>query len=218
MQRRIASLLSLCAALPGIGCAWVRGGSPESDARARQVESALAVLRQHLDLPVDALAREVDRLLPPVGENVTPAGRQLIFDHQMVWLGVHQLIGFGEDRAQIESILARLSFDEHGPYFPRRDRGPSRAGRRGALAAGHRPRRALRGRRRQRHRDARRSGADGARSLRPRERSRGSGLADRGHHLRTRSDPGMGQLARGDDLGARLHPGAAAHPRDTRTT
>jgi len=118
MRRSLASLLSLCAALPAIGCAWVRGETSESAARAHEVESALAVLRENLDLPVDALAREIDRLLPPVEGNVTPAGRQLIFDHQMVWLGVHQLIGFGEDRARIESILARLAFDEHGPYFP----------------------------------------------------------------------------------------------------
>ena len=122
MHRRIASLLSLCLALclalAGIGCAWVVGEAPESAARAQRVERALAVLREHLDLPVDALAREVERALPPVGENVTAAGRQLIFDHQMVWLTVHQLIGFGEDRARIESILARLAFDEHGPYFP----------------------------------------------------------------------------------------------------
>ena len=118
MRRRLASLLSLCAALPAIGCAWIRGEAPESAARAQQVERALAVLRESLDLPVDALAREIERVLPPVAGDVTPAVRQHLFNFEMVWLGVHQLIAFGEDRARIESILARLAFDEHGPYFP----------------------------------------------------------------------------------------------------
>jgi hypothetical protein len=118
MRRSFASLLSLCAALPAIGCAWLREESPEALARAHEVERALAVLRERLDLPVDAVAREIERVLPPVEGNLTPAGRQLLFDNEMVWLGVHQLIGFGEDRARIEAILARLAFDEHGPYFP----------------------------------------------------------------------------------------------------
>jgi len=118
MRRSLASLLSLCAALPAIGCAGMGDGTPESAARAHEVENAIAVLREQLDLPVDALAREVQRLLPPEGWNITPASRQLLFDHEMVWLGVHQLIGFGENRARIESILARLAFDEHGAYFP----------------------------------------------------------------------------------------------------
>ncbi len=118
MRRGLAGCLSLCAALPAIGCAWVGGEAPESAARARQVESALAVLRERLDLSVEARASEIERVLPPVAGNVTPAVRQLLFDHEMVWLGVHQLIGFGKDRSRIESILARLAFDEHGPFFP----------------------------------------------------------------------------------------------------
>lgn len=117
MRRGLASCLSLCAALPAIGCAWV-GGGPELSAREREVEGALAVLRERLDLPVEARASEIERVLPPVGASVTPAVRQLLFDHEMVWLGVHELIGFGEDRARIESILSRLAFDEHGPFFP----------------------------------------------------------------------------------------------------
>jgi hypothetical protein len=118
MRFRFASVLSLCVASAAIGCAWLREQTPESAAREREVEKALAVLREQLDLPVDAVAREIERVLPPVEGGFTAAGRQLLFENEMVWLGVHQLIGFGEDRARIESILARLAFDEHGPYFP----------------------------------------------------------------------------------------------------
>ena len=118
MQRSLASVLSLCTALSLLGCAWLRAGSPETPAGTREVEKALVVLRERLDLPLDALAREIDRVLPPVGGDVTPESRQRLFDHEMAWLGVHQLIGFGENRARIESILSRLAFDEHGPYFP----------------------------------------------------------------------------------------------------
>ena len=118
MGLRFASFLSVCAALAAIGCAFVRGDLPEAAAREQEVASALAVLRERLDLPVDSLAREIERLLPPIAENVAPVDRRKIFDHEMVWLGVHQLIGFGEDRARIESVLARLAFDTHGPFFP----------------------------------------------------------------------------------------------------
>jgi len=118
MRRGLANLLSLCAALPAIGCAWLHGESPEVAAREHEVERALAVLKEQLDIPVDALAREIERVLPPAEGGFTPAARQQLFDNEMVWLGVHQLIGFGENRARIESILARLAFDEHGAYFP----------------------------------------------------------------------------------------------------
>jgi len=118
MQRSLASVLSLCTALSVFGCAWLRAGSPETAAGTREVEKALAILRERLDLPLEALAREIDRVLPPVGGDVTPEYRQLLFDNEMAWLGVHQLIAFGENRARIESILSRLAFDEHGPFFP----------------------------------------------------------------------------------------------------
>jgi hypothetical protein len=118
MRRGLASCLSLCAALPAIGCAAVGGEEPELAARARLVESALAVLRERLDVPVEARAREIERVLPPAAGDLTPAVRQLLLDHEMVWLGVHELIGFGKDRARIESILSRLAFDDHGPFFP----------------------------------------------------------------------------------------------------
>jgi hypothetical protein len=118
MRRGLAGCLSLCAALPAFGCAWVRGEESGATARSRAVESALAVLRERLDLPIETWASEIERVLPPVAGGVIPAQHQLLFDHQMVWLGVHHLIGFGEDHDRIESILARLAFDEHGPFFP----------------------------------------------------------------------------------------------------
>jgi hypothetical protein len=118
MQRRLASVLPLCAALWAFGCPGLLANKPEAPAGNGEVERALAVLRARLDLPLAALAKEVDRVLPPIGGRITPAARQLLFDNEMVWLGVHQLIGFGENRARIESILSRLAFDAHGPYFP----------------------------------------------------------------------------------------------------
>jgi hypothetical protein len=118
MRRGLASWLPLCAALCALGCAGAGGKTSEAAARDRLVERALAVLRERLDTSVEAQASEIERVLPPVAGRLTPAGRQLLFDHEMVWLGVHRLIAFGEDRAHIESILARLAFDEHGPYFP----------------------------------------------------------------------------------------------------
>jgi hypothetical protein len=117
MRRGPAGLLALCAALPAIGCSWIGADEPPSAARERLVESALAVLRERLDLPVETWASEIQRVLLSNG-SLAPATRQLLFEHHMVWLGVHQLIGFGQDRARIESILARLAFDEHGPFFP----------------------------------------------------------------------------------------------------
>ncbi len=118
MQRSLASVLSLCAALWAFGCVGPFARRPAAPAGNAEVERALAVLRTRLDLPPAALAKEIDRVLPPIGGRVTPAVRQQLFDHEMVWLGVHQLIGFGEDRARIESILSRLAFDAQGPYFP----------------------------------------------------------------------------------------------------
>jgi hypothetical protein len=118
MRRSFAGLLALCTTFSLLACAWLAGGRSEEDARLEEVERALAVLSAQLDLSVDALASEVDRVLPPVSESQTPAARQLDFEFEMVWLGVHQLIGFGSDRARIESILSRLAFDDHGPYFP----------------------------------------------------------------------------------------------------
>jgi hypothetical protein len=117
MRRGLASWPSLCAALAAVGCASTPGPTPEAAAREQLVERALAVLRQQLDVPVQTRASRIERVLPPAG-SVTPDTRQLLFEHEMVWLGVHELIGFGENRARIESILARLAFDEHGPYFP----------------------------------------------------------------------------------------------------
>ena len=141
---------------------------------------------------VEARASEIERVLPPVGGSLTPAGRQLLFDNEMVWLGVHQLIGFGEDRARIESILARLAFDEHGPYFP-----PGFEGHPAQVAA-----------------ELSRLGVDpgerfsaGSRTVTPadlvqsardrydtRQRPHRPGLADRGRHLRPRSDTRPGSV------------------------
>ncbi len=118
MQRSLASVLSLCTALLAFGCAWLRAETPGPSAGTLEVERAVALLREQLDLPIAALEREVDRVLPPVAGGITPEIRQQIFDHEMAWLGVHQLIAFGENRARIESILSRLAFDERGPYFP----------------------------------------------------------------------------------------------------
>src|SRR5262245_61460597 len=127
MRRGLASWLSLCAALGALGGANSGGSggkTPEAAARDQLVERAVAMLRARLDTSPDAQAVEIQRVLPPIGSSfapggssLTPEGRQLLFDHEMVWLGLHQLIGFGEDRARIESILGRLAFDEHGPYF-----------------------------------------------------------------------------------------------------
>ena len=118
MQRSLASVLSLCTVLWALACAGPFARHPAAPAGNAEVERALGVLRARLDLPLAALAKEVDRVLPPIGGSVTPAVRQQLFDREMVWLGVQQLIGFGEDRARIESILSRLAFDAHGPYFP----------------------------------------------------------------------------------------------------
>jgi hypothetical protein len=118
MRRCLAGLLALAAASSLPGCAWLGGASAEQAALVGKVERALAVLRERLDLPPDALASEVHRTLPPVDAAFSPERRQVLFDFEVVWLSVHQLIGFGSDRARIEAALSRLAFDAKGPYFP----------------------------------------------------------------------------------------------------
>jgi hypothetical protein len=118
MRRPIVSLLIACVASGALGCAWLRCTPPENEALAREVEAALLLLRQDLDVPPSAVAAEIDRVLPPPSESQPAARRQLLSDHELVWLTVHQLIGFGESRERIETALSLVVFDEHGPYFP----------------------------------------------------------------------------------------------------